>query len=429
MEEQIPYPKNTRDWGKNLIDLLRKRFDTLDTRMNTMTDTINTNTNTKIDEIKTDIEEIKQKAKDALELAQENKLAIDTMRCELGNQIELLKFTCEKLTSENAVLKESTNNLENYSRRDNIIFSGIPEVNNERRDDVEKKARTFMIEHLKLDETFVNNINIVRCHRLGAMNTKHHRPIIVRFTHYKDRMRVWEARKKITNRRVHISENFSAQTDYRRNKLYAVYKKAKSMREYHAKITLIGDVLVIDSKRYTVENLSELPTNLAPRQFGEKHKDNHVGFGGLHSNFSPFSNWYSCKIPYMGYSFANSEQAYQYSKAIYCDDNGAATHIRYTTDPKAAKELGLKVTGLANTDWENEKSDIMYEILKIKFKNNDELKQELLNTQDRQLVECGFDKYWATGISLNSDDVFDSSKWTGSNKLGQILCQIRSELK
>ena len=81
---------------------------------------------------------------------------------------------------------------------------------------------------------------------------------------------VWNAKTNITDRGYFISENFSRATDYNRRKLYAVFNKAKHMDQFMGKISLMGDVLIIDCVKYTVDTLNKLPNELNPRQFSEK---------------------------------------------------------------------------------------------------------------------------------------------------------------
>ena len=103
---------------------------------------------------------------------------------------------------------------------------------------------------------------------------------------------------------------------------------------------LNGDVLILAGKRYYVDDLADLPADLHPRLFSEKANDKCYVFGGVHSKFNPFSNWYHCKIQHDNHSFKSVKQAYKHSKAVY------ATKLMFTTDLAAAKKIGSKVTGV-----------------------------------------------------------------------------------
>ena len=132
---------------------------------------------------------------------------------------------------------------------------------------------------------------------------------------------------------------------------------------------------------------------------------------------------------YKGHTFNSVEQGYQWSKAIFANDVTAARNLLYTTDPREAKDLGMNVQGLQYADWNSEKDTIMRELVKIKFTDNIDLKNELLGTGDLKLAEAGLDTHFAIGLSLPSVDIFDSDKWKGQNLLGKILCEVCAQLK
>ena len=71
----------------------------------------------------------------------------------------------------------------------------------------------------------------------------------------------------------------------------------------------------------------------------------------------------------------------------------------------------------------------MLEILRCKFNQNADLKQDLINTGDKKLVESGRSAYYAAGQSLMDRKILDSTKYTGKNKLGEFLQTVRQELK
>ena len=84
-----------------------------------------------------------------------------------------------------------------------------------------------------------------------------------------------------------------------------------------------------------------------------------------------------------------------------------------------AKRLGRHVQ--LRPDWENVKLPIMEEIVRAKFTQHPELAARLLATGDALLVEgtTWGDTCW--GIDLTTGE--------GENRLGQILMQIRAELR
>ena len=99
--------------------------------------------------------------------------------------------------------------------------------------------------------------------------------------------------------------------------------------------------------------------------------------GGIHSSYQPLSNWYSCEANYKGHTFNSVEQGYQWFKATFANDVTAARNLLYTTDHREANNLDTNVQGLKYDDWNAKKDTIMKELVKIKFTDNLDLKNEL----------------------------------------------------
>ena len=61
------------------------------------------------------------------------------------------------------------------------------------------------------------------------------RPVIVRFNNYKDKSSVWEKRFELKGNTYSLSENFSRDTEFSRQKLHALFKKGRNMEDYKKK--------------------------------------------------------------------------------------------------------------------------------------------------------------------------------------------------
>ena len=440
--ENIEYPVQTSIWGKSLIDTLNTVFVGFQKQNNNNLQYIKDLFETLKSDVIVKVEKAESTANEALSLAKENEKTLDSFKLKTTEKFELLKtenkrlkYKNDRLTFENDKVKQQSNNNENYSRRKNVVIRGISEKDNETNINCEGEARKFMCEKLNLNKDTVAAMDIVRCHRMGGLDGKRRggrheqkRPLIVRFNNFKDKSVVWEKRFELAGSEYSLSENYSRATEFNRQKLYAIFKKAKNLENYKKKVFLNGDVLVIDGERYTVDNMHTVLRELHPRQFSEKKNDTHLLFGGIHSVYNPLSNWYPCKIKFNDHEFDSSEQAYQWAKADYCQDGTAAEKLLYTTSPREAKDLGLTVTGLKESDWDKKKNSVMEQILKIKFKDNMDLQKHLLDTENIQLAEAGRDTHWAVGLTITRDDLFDTKKWKGHNWLGKLLTCVRVEL-
>lgn len=140
------------------------------------------------------------------------------------------------------------------------------------------------------------------------------------------------------------------------------------------------------------------------------------------------SNFYPCEFEFNDKMFNFSEQCFMYQKALLFNDFGVAEQILNETDVRTIKALGRKVKDFDNELWDKHKEDFMYNACYAKFSQNDELKDFLLNTGNREIVEASpVDNIW--GIGFSSDNAMENiNKW-GQNLLGKVLMKVRAELR
>ena len=158
----------------------------------------------------------------------------------------------------------------------------------------------------------------------------------------------------------------------------------------------------------------------------ERETDTHLYFlRGVLSNFE------KCYIKYKGHLFATTEQAFMWEKAVFFNDHESASKILKEENPAKAKKLGREVKNFDDSKWSKVCYEIMYLINYEKYFQNTRLKNILLNTGDKILVEANGapDNRWSCGLYADNDKILNESNWTGTNYLGQILMQIRQELK
>ncbi len=126
------------------------------------------------------------------------------------------------------------------------------------------------------------------------------------------------------------------------------------------------------------------------------------------------SNFWQCPLQYNGIIYPSVEHAYQAQKTT---DINIQKYISQLSTPFQAKCFGKTIQ--KRSDWNQIKLQIMYELISKKFSENLTLKNLLLQTQDKILVEKNTwgDTFW--GIYNNK----------GENYLGKILMKVRQELK
>ena len=136
-----------------------------------------------------------------------------------------------------------------------------------------------------------------------------------------------------------------------------------------------------------------------------------AGFQGKHrflSNFWPAVVWFE------GAQYPSVEVAYQSAKCAQPEDRSGFIGL----SPGEAKRYGRKIK--IRADWDTVKLDTMLGLLRQKFSpGHEELREQLLNTGDAELVEENTwgDRFW--GVCGGS----------GTNHLGRLLMQVRDEIR
>ena len=127
------------------------------------------------------------------------------------------------------------------------------------------------------------------------------------------------------------------------------------------------------------------------------------------------SNFYAAPVEYEGLVYQNAEAAFQAQKCLDRPEREGFCEL----PANRAKRLGRQVK--LRGDWEEIKTELMLEIVRAKFTQNEELSARLLATGDRSLVEGNtwHDVFWGV----------DQRTGQGENHLGRILMQVRNELK
>jgi len=129
------------------------------------------------------------------------------------------------------------------------------------------------------------------------------------------------------------------------------------------------------------------------------------------------SNFYEAEFEYNGTTFPTSEHAFQAMKAV--DEEEIYEKISSASSPKKAKRYG-KEPSLPEY-WNERKKFVMLEVVTAKFAQNPEIREKLLSTDDKIIVELNKwgDTYW--GAKKGDGE--------GKNMLGRILMEVRSSFQ
>lgn len=126
------------------------------------------------------------------------------------------------------------------------------------------------------------------------------------------------------------------------------------------------------------------------------------------------SNFHPAIVYVDGRAYPTVEHAYQASKSLHSADREL---IRNTPKAGTAKRLGAKIE--LRRDWEKIKLVVMEDLVRQKFTRYSDLRNKLLATGQKPLLEGNFwhDTFWGV------------YRGRGENHLGKIIMKVRDELQ
>ena len=174
---------------------------------------------------------------------------------------------------------------------------------------------------------------------------------------------------------------------------------------------------------WLVENF-EIKNNLKFLFFWGNQKDRN---GAITS--SCFSQWFNSPFIVEEITYKTSEHYMMAQKALLFNDQETYSKIILSKSPGQAKDLGREIKNFEQVLWEKRRFEIVVEGNIYKFSQNEELKNFLLNTKERILVEASpVDKIWGIGLSAESENAKNPLLWEGLNLLGFALMETRDIL-
>ena len=148
----------------------------------------------------------------------------------------------------------------------------------------------------------------------------------------------------------------------------------------------------------------------------EPQPRNVINFYSTTGEYGCFSNFSRHPIFLKGKRWPTSEHYFQAQKFAGTEHE---EEVRKCKTAREAANMGRSRKLPLRRDWEGVKDQIMLEAVRAKFTQHEDLKEILLGTGDAKLVEhTENDSYWA-----------DGGDGSGKNRLGQILMQVRDELR
>lgn len=352
--------------------------------------------------------------------------SLDTNTKTLASQIQpaldrlaIAESEINFLRHENCLLRQQIALNEDATKTSFLRIEGLQEANNENL--VNRVASTLSntgIQCLSSDIDYVK--------RIGQYHKGTNRPILVRFVREGVRNSILYNRNNINNGKtshfIWINDDVSDFTRRQRKTTRDITALAKINGE--ESIRVHGDGLIVGDTKYKHTDLDLLPPHLSIEKAKSRSDEDCIYFQG-ESNF--LSNFYPARFhDEDGILYSNVEQAYQYKKARFHNKISVANKILCERDPYEIKRLSKKVPN--SSDWSDQEQSTMKKLLCRKFTQNQDLADALLETDCKQLHEASADPKWAIGAELASKACLTTS-WTGQDILGQLIEEVREELR
>ena len=144
----------------------------------------------------------------------------------------------------------------------------------------------------------------------------------------------------------------------------------------------------------------------------------------------PFSNWHPSPFQIVGTWYNCVEQFMMSEKARLFKDPATLSRIMSAVDPREQKAYGRQVVGFNKEKWEALARKVVYLGCYAKFTQNQDLLKALMATAGTTLVEANpRDCIWGIGLRKTDPRAQDRLTWRGTNWLGEVLTQVREDLK
>ena len=145
---------------------------------------------------------------------------------------------------------------------------------------------------------------------------------------------------------------------------------------------------------------------------------------------SCFSQWWTSPFIVENVRYNTAEHWMMAQKALLFNDREIYEKIIVAKSPAEAKALGRQVSNFNEATWNSKRFDIVVKGSLAKFTQHKDLKDFLLNTKEKILVEASpVDRIWGIGLTAESEKAENPKRWNGLNLLGFALMEVRDIIR
>lgn len=381
-----------------------------------------------MDTMKQDISDLKHSVEMAHQESVDTKAKVSEIKSDLRDAFDRIKT----LEVEMRNLKGYATELENYCisldsviRKHHLILNGV----------AESKGESLTLLAFRVFKVCCPTIEIADfdyCYRIGSSpiatnqprGTRRVRPILVKLVKEDFRRQIFQNKLALkqteTYSNVYLNEDLPQVITRRRADIRAVYLNAK--KKGHV-TKMLGSKVVVDNITYHHKDLEILPPGLRLSDAKIIKVKGGYAFAGENAYLSAFAK---CDFTFDGLAFDSAEKAYQHERARRLGAPDLAQQIYDCRKASECKKLSWHV--LSTPEWDGSKKEVMKSIVTAKFEQNMKLRDLLLATGNKQLIEATQNTFWGASALLGSK-ILKNGKWTGRNEMGNVLVEVREELK
>ena len=330
----------------------------------------------------------------------------------------------KQLHKKNTVLKDRIVKIELNQLGNNVIITGMQEQHWENYETTKERVydtiAAAMGEDVSTTLETARKVQITCCNRVGCYQVNKPRPISITFECREDKVNLLQSKCNLPVG-VFVNEEYPSHMKKNHDVLRPILKLAKGLPDYRERTKLQGDKLIINGIPYGVNDLHQLPVELAAYKAAQKEDENTIVF---HGDLSPYSNFHPLPFTIEGQKFPTAEHWIQYSKAMFFSDSFVANAILNCDSPYEAKKLSYEINGADKQQWRDNVFDKCYTGVREKFKQNLHLHNMLKTTSPKTLAEASIDRTWGTRISLRDLNALKQDQWHTSGWLSNMLHRI-----
>lgn len=418
------------------MELKLNKLDTIETKADSIGEQVQ-GIQSSVQTLSTEVESLKNRAQ-TNEQRMEKELA--ALRAQLKTQDDKMQSMADDIRGE--ILSETQKHFNGFTqhlelafvkeqaanRKQNLIFTGVGEKGG--------ASEISLIRNICSTDLGLNRISINSAFRIGSRrpNSSSPRPIMVHFTSWPDRSKVWRAKKELqkgVNSNVGIQEDMPRILKEDLRILLKVAKRAELLQIDEYKSLIVKDFRVhLDGKSYCPAELENLPPDLRPSTICTRGSEEAVVFFG---RYSPLSNHHCSPLSLDGNLYNSVEHYLAVERAKLSGDCDLLERARSHTNPADSKGVLNALKNDHLQEWEASRGNLIVTALRCKFTQNRLLGEYLKQSYPLHLGEASRDPIWGIGFDLSDDKALDIITllylWLKEgNLLGRSLSKIRGEL-